>query len=369
MISLIVPGASALTVLLLTPQVQRLGLRFGFVDQPGHRKIHQQPIVRIGGLALFTGTLAAWLILSLLLPAADPTAQPDTLPGSLWGLLLGGTAFFAIGFIDDALNLSPFLRLGLQALVTVGVWSLGIRLETLPLPGLTTAMPGWLSLPVTFFWLAGMANAINWLDGMDGLAAGTTSVAAGILALLGWQMHDPVTALTALGLWGSTLSFLRFNAAPAKIFMGDGGAYFLGYGLAAIATSLSHPQTFSGLPSAITALLPFLVLAVPILDMTLVILTRLAHGKSPFFPDQRHLHHRLLQAGLPKASVVWIVYGLTLSTGLGAALLPWHPLGWASLATGLGLFGLTLRLGVPASEASLAEPLTLTVALPAEAGR
>ncbi|WP_052050914.1 glycosyltransferase family 4 protein [Leptolyngbya sp. KIOST-1] len=326
----IVPGVAALTVVGLTPLVQKIGLRFGYIDQPNARKIHRQPIVRIGGAGIFVGTCVSWIVASQWVPAGTENHI-------FLALLLGGLGFFATGFLDDLFNLSPFVRLGMQALLSAGVWSLGIRLDTLPLPGLTDTMPAWLSLLVTFLWLAGMANAINWLDGMDGLAAGTATVAAGVLAVGGWAVQ-PAIACMALGLAGATLGFLRYNAAPARIFMGDGGSYFLGFSLAAIAAV--------GLPSDgsfTTALLPFAVLLVPMLDMTLVIGARLSDRKSPFFPDQRHIHHRLMHANFPKSTVVWCIYSLTLLSGLSALTLLHSPLGWWLLGADLALFSLTMR--------------------------
>jgi UDP-GlcNAc:undecaprenyl-phosphate GlcNAc-1-phosphate transferase len=329
MLPLIVPGVAASTVLGATPLVQKVGLKLGFVDQPDARKIHRKPIVRIGGIAIFSGVFLAWIATAKLFA----TPSENTL---FLGMLLGGLGFFATGLLDDLFDLSPFIRLGMQALLSIGVWSLGIRLDALPLPGLAETLPAWLSLLVTFLWLAGMANALNWLDGMDGLAAGTTTVAAAVLAALSWSTH-PGVAVMALGLCGGTLGFLKYNAAPARIFMGDGGSYFLGFALAALATV--------GLPSEgslTTALLPFLVLLVPILDMTLVIAARLGDRKSPFFPDQRHIHHRLMHAQCPKSTVVWCIYGLTLLSGLGAIALLHTSLGWWLLGIDLTLFGLTI---------------------------
>jgi UDP-GlcNAc:undecaprenyl-phosphate GlcNAc-1-phosphate transferase len=341
MLPLIVPGVAALTVLGATPLVQKIGLKLGFVDQPNARKIHRQPIVRIGGIAIFTGVFVAWIVTAKLF-----TISPEN---SLFlGMLLGGLGFFATGLLDDLFNLSPFIRLGMQALLSIVVWGLGIRLDALPLPGLAETLPAWLSLLVTFFWLAGMANAMNWLDGMDGLAAGTTTAAAAILATLSWSAH-PDIAIMALGLCGGTLGFLKYNAAPARIFMGDGGSYFLGFALAALAAV--------GLPSEnalTTALLPFLVLLIPILDMSLVIVARLGDRKSPFFPDQRHIHHRLIQAQCPKSMVVWCIYGLTLLSGLGAIASLHNPLGWWLLGIDLVLFSLTIPSLWPRSAETVA---------------
>ncbi|WOD41515.1 MraY family glycosyltransferase [Nodosilinea sp. E11] len=343
----IVPGAAALTVVGLTPLVQKIGFKFGYIDQPNARKIHRQPIVRIGGVGIFIGTFTSWILTDQLMATAAESSI-------FLALLLGGIGFFATGLMDDLFDLSPFARLGIQALLSAGVWHLGIRLDALPLPGLTAALPAWLSLLVTFLWLAGMANAINWLDGMDGLAAGTATVAAVVLAALAWPTQ-PAIAGMALGLAGATLGFLRYNAAPARIFMGDGGSYFLGFALAAIAlVGLPHDGSIT------TALLPFLVLLIPVLDMTLVIGARLSDRKSPFFPDQRHIHHRLMHANFPKATVVWSIYSLTLLSGLSALLLLHSPLGWWLLSADLALFSLTMRsLWLPTATPAMSLP-TLT---------
>lgn len=317
-------GTSTLATVTLTPLVRRLGLAQNLVDHPGTRKIHQQPVVRVGGIAIFAGTLAAWLVAS---------ASGGLSPLGL-ALLLGGLGFFATGLMDDLWALSPFLRLGLQAVISAGVWALGLRLDALPLPGFSDGLPPWLSLLVTFLWLAGMANAINWLDGMDGLAAGVSAIAAGVLAV-GSGGQDPLLGLLAMGLAGSCMGFLKYNAAPAQIFMGDGGSYFLGFTLAALAaTGLMADGTLTA------AALPFAVLLVPVLDMALVIGARLSDRRSPFFPDQRHIHHRLMH-GMPRSQVVGCIYGLTGLAGCGALVLPFSALGWGLEGVALVLLGCT----------------------------
>jgi UDP-GlcNAc:undecaprenyl-phosphate/decaprenyl-phosphate GlcNAc-1-phosphate transferase len=246
---------------------------------------------------------------------------------------LGGIGFFAIGLADDLLNLHPLARLGLQAVTTGLVWLVGVQVNYLPIPYWGSVSTGMMSLPITFLWLAGVANAINWLDGMDGLATGIAMLTSLALAVICLQLHHPAIALMALALAGATFGFLRYNAAPAKIFMGDGGSYFIGFVLAAICVvGLMQKQDY------IISLLPFAVLAVPVIDMTFVIVSRLLDKKSPFFPDQRHLHHRLLQLGGSRQLVTQSIYGLTLMSGLGAIALTVTPLGW------LGVGGIVLSL-------------------------
>lgn len=300
----------------LTPLVQKLGLKWGWVDQPGKRKVHQQPIVRVGGIAIFAGTTFAVLLMLLV---GGFLNSPGSSLLQIVGILLGGIGFFLIGLLDDIFHFSPFIRLFLQGVVAYLSWILGVRVEALPFPFIGSVSLGFLSLPVTFFWLAGMANAINWMDGLDGLAGGVSAIAALILSLVCW--HNPLLALIALALAGSLVGFLRYNINPARIFMGDGGSYFIGFMLAAIAAvGLMQTTTMNA-----TAL-PFWILAVPIADMVRVIVSRLWDRKSPFFPDQRHLHHKLLKANFSvkmAAKFVWCLTAWFGSWAMVAAAVPY----------------------------------------------
>ncbi|MEM9542826.1 MAG: MraY family glycosyltransferase [Cyanobacteria bacterium P01_E01_bin.42] len=320
---------SALVVLWSTPVVKTIGLKSGHVDRPNERKVHREPMVRLGGVSIFIGTVSALIIVYFL---GGFNNLPPQEQGSLWGVLLGGIGFFAIGLADDLLNLSPILRLFMQVAVSAVVWYMGVRIEFLSIPfdnGLVYT--SWLSLPITVLWLTGMPNAINWIDGLDGLAAGVSGIAAVVMLIVTLFMDQPTAALIAAALAGGALGFLRYNFNPAQIFMGDGGAYFMGFTLAGVGTV--------GLvkSAAVTAvLLPYLILAVPILDMSAVIIARLRHGKSPFLADKRHLHHRLLEAGIPQRLTVLFIYALTLWVGSLALAFSGIPSG-AAYATGASL--------------------------------
>jgi UDP-GlcNAc:undecaprenyl-phosphate GlcNAc-1-phosphate transferase len=299
---------SAIVVLWSTPVVKTIGLKGGHVDRPNERKVHEQPMVRLGGVSIFIGTISALIIVYFLGGFNNLPLQEQ---GSLWGVLLGGIGFFLIGLADDLFNLSPILRLLMQIAVSALVWLMGVRIEFLSVPfddGLVYM--GWLSLPITVLWLTGMPNAINWIDGLDGLAAGVSGIAAVVMLIVTLFMDQPAAALIAAALAGGALGFLRYNFNPAQIFMGDGGAYFMGFTLAGVGIIGLVKST------AVTAvLLPYLILAVPILDMSAVIISRLSHGKSPFLADKRHLHHRLLEAGIPQRLTVLFIYALTLWVG------------------------------------------------------
>jgi len=298
---------SAVVVLWTTPVVKTIGIKSGRVDQPGGRKVHQRPMVRLGGVSIFVGTLIALLTVWW---AGGFGILPIEKEWEVWGVTLGGLAFFLIGLADDLFSLSPFIRLLMQATVAAIAWWMGVQIDFLNVPFDGLVQIGWLSLPITVIWLVGMANAINWIDGLDGLAAGVSGIAAVVMLVVTLFMQQPAAALIAAALAGGALGFLRYNFNPAQIFMGDGGAYFMGFTLAGVGVIGLVKST------AVTAvLLPYLILAVPIVDMSAVILARLRHGKSPFVADKRHLHHRLLQAGLSQRLAVLFIYSLTLWVG------------------------------------------------------
>ena len=304
---------SALMVLLSTPFVRRVGLKSGRVDLPGGRKMHKTPMVRLGGISIFAGTLISLLVVWATGGFIDASGQPLSPPDeyAIWGVTIGGLAFFLIGLMDDLFGLSPFSRLLMQAAVATIAWHVGVSIDflTVPFYGLVS-LPDMISLPVTILWLVGMANAINWIDGLDGLAAGVSGIAAVIMLVVALFMDQPAAALIAAAISGGALGFLRYNFNPAQIFMGDGGAYFMGFTLAGVGVI--------GLVKSVTTaavFLPYLILAVPILDMSAVILDRIRCGASPFVADKRHLHHRLLKAGLSHRVTVLFIYVLTLWAG------------------------------------------------------
>ncbi|NJK37642.1 MAG: undecaprenyl/decaprenyl-phosphate alpha-N-acetylglucosaminyl 1-phosphate transferase [Oscillatoriales cyanobacterium RM2_1_1] len=329
---------SAVVVLLSTPVVKQIGLRSGRVDLPSDRKVHQHPMVRLGGVSIFMGTLIALLVVWWSGGFIDASGQPlsPKQEYEIWGVILGGLAFFLIGLADDLYSLSPFTRLLLQAGVASLAWGVGVRIEFLTVPFVGLAHIGWLSLPVTVTWLVGMVNAVNWIDGLDGLAAGVSAISAMVMCVVSLFMNQPAAALISAALAGSAIGFLRYNFNPAQIFMGDGGSYFIGFTLAAVGV-IGLVKT-----AVVTSvLLPYVILAVPILDMVAVIVDRLRNGKSPFKADNRHLHHRLLKAGLSQKLTVIFIYSLTLWVGCLALAFSGIPSGLAYALGATGLLGYT----------------------------
>ena len=253
----------------------------------------------------------------------------------LVGLGLGSICFFLIGLVDDLVGLSPITRLILQSGVASMVWFVGVRIEFMPLPGLGAMQLGWLSLPFTIIWLTGVVNAINWIDGLDGLASGVSGIAAIILFIICLYTGHPFAALFVLALSGSLLGFLFYNFNPAQIFMGDGGSYFIGFLLAGVAVvGLFQDPSASAIP------IPFLVLAVPIIDMSAVIIARVSAGSSPFKADRRHLHHRLLKAGLSHRFTVLVIYTLALWSGSLATVMMGITNSYVLFASTTSLLGL-----------------------------
>lgn len=316
---------SALVVLFTTPTIEKLGHRLGCVDHPGERKVHKRPMVRMGGVSIFAGSLVALLLVWW---AGGFGFLPPDKSDEIWGVTVGGLAFFVIGLADDLFGLSAIFRLALHILVASVAWQMGVQIEFLTIPffGLVS-LPDWVSLPITIIWLVGIPNAINMIDGLDGLAAGVSGIAALVMMVVSLFMHQPAAALIAACLSGAAIAFLRYNFNPAKIFMGDGGAYFMGFTLASVGVI--------GLVKSVTTaavILPYVILAVPILDISAVVVDRLRRGQSPFVADKRHLHHRLLQAGLSQRLIVLFIYSLTLWVGSLALLLSGVPKGIAVIA-------------------------------------
>lgn len=315
---------AACVVLWTTPTVKAVGLRSGRIDKPNARKMHTRPMVRLGGVSIFLGYLVALLLLWS--TGAFGTLPPEK-EYEIWGVTVGGLLFFCIGLTDDLFDLPASWRLLAQSTVALAAWAVGVRIEfvTLPFIGLIT-FPAVLSAIVTLFWLVGLTNAINWMDGLDGLAAGVSGIAAVVLLMVSLLMNQPGAAIIAAALAGGALGFLRYNFNPAQIFMGDGGAYFLGFTLAGIgAIGVAKVAT------TLAIALPFCILAVPIVDMSAVMFNRIARGMSPFKADNRHLHHRLMRVGLSQRLAVLFVYALTLWMGSFALVLSGSPLGSAFL--------------------------------------
>ena len=286
--------------MLLIPPLMRSAQRMHVVDFPGERKVHCEPIPRIGGVAMVAGAvlpIAMWLV-----PQREVVA-----------LLIGMSVILVFGVWDDRRDLDyriKFLGQLIAALVVVVYGE--VRIETLPFGGLQPLPPS-LSIPLTVFALLGITNAINLADGLDGLAGGTTLLSLGAIALLGYLQNDLSVVMIALAVIGSILGFLRFNTYPARIFMGDGGSQFLGFSVGALVIMLTYDAH-----SALSSALPLLLLGLPILDTLMVMTQRMLERRSPFSPDKNHIHHKLLALGLDHYEAVFLIYAVQASLVLAA---------------------------------------------------
>lgn len=293
--------------LCLTPLAKHLGRRWDLVDQPGGRRRHRAPTPRLGGLALFP----AFFLCGLLIFASWPPDNPDDAL-RLRGVMLGSVFAFLAGLVDDWRNLSPrwqFVAQFLAALMAIA-HTVFIQEVTNPLVGEAERLPDLLTFGLTVFWVMGMMNTVNFLDGLNGLAAGVTTIAAILFAIHSYRLGQPVVALFPTALAGACLGFLPANFR-GRIFMGSAGAMTLGYGLATL--SILAPARIA------TALL---VMGIPIVDVAWLVVSRWRQGKRPSESGRDHLHFRLLDLGLAERQIVLLYYGFCAFFGSLALLMP-----------------------------------------------
>jgi UDP-GlcNAc:undecaprenyl-phosphate GlcNAc-1-phosphate transferase len=306
--------AGFILTLVLTPLVRHIAIKNNIVDQPGGRRINKQPIPRMGGAAIVIAFWLTILVTAILSPDALNFTGEKLLgiDRNLFGVLLGAIILVTTGVVDDIYNLSPVQKLVAQLVAAACVPLFGIHIQWLahPLNGPDIQLPLWLDNILIVIWIFSIINVVNWLDGLDGLAAGISTIAALILFFLSIAVfvNQPATALLAIVLFGCCLGFLPYNFNPARIFMGDSGSMFLGYTLAILAIISGGKLATAGL-----------ILGVPILDAAWVIIRRMASGQAPWKADRKHLHHRLLDAGLSQRQTVLLYWGFSALFG-GIAL-------------------------------------------------
>jgi UDP-GlcNAc:undecaprenyl-phosphate GlcNAc-1-phosphate transferase len=281
--------------LAITPLVQRLATALGAVDRPSARGVSQRPdMPLLGGLAVGIA-FAAGLGVALWLGEGPPTEH------RLRGLVLGGGLMLALGVLDDRFGLSAWSKFSVQLLAAAIAIVHGFQIDRLTDPITLTLvnLPVWLSWLATIVWIVGVTNAINLLDGLDGLATGVSAIIAATLTFIAWQAGAPFGVCVGIALIGALLGFLPHNFSPARIFLGDTGALFIGYTLALLA--LEGYRRIS----LLTFVVPLLALAVPILDTTLSIVRRMRLHTPVFSADRLHMHHRLLATeGSARAAVL-----------------------------------------------------------------
>lgn len=320
---------------IFTPISIWLARRFDVLDYPRARKVHRQPLPRWGGIGIYLGFFLSIIILYLSFPSFRELIsfkyKSIELLKQLSGMIFGGTLVLILGMIDDKKPVRAVSKLLTQIIAAYLVMDFGVRISGLHLP----FMKGYYEFPIivgqilTVFWILGFMNTINLADGLDGLAAGIVVIASGtffIAALLQDQTkliilskELTLAAILSAGLTGASLGFLLYNFYPAKVFMGDSGALFLGFMLAVIST-IGTIKT----AAVMSIFIPITVIALPIVDVALSIFRRMRSGMGIMQPDKEHLHHRFLRFGWTQREVVLLMYVFTLILSIGSILFAVH---------------------------------------------
>lgn len=301
-------GIAIIISFLATPLVKALAYKVGAIDVPKDgRRMHKTPIPRLGGLAIFL----AFLLSTLLFAEIDRQMK---------GILMGAVIIVILGVLDDIMTLRALPKFFIQILAaSIAVYH-GCVIQFVSNFNLFSDTLyinlGWLSVPVTIIWIVAITNAVNFIDGLDGLAVGVSAISAGSLLVIALMVAEGNIAIVIAALLGACIGFIPYNFNPAKIFMGDTGSTFLGYILA----TLSIRGLFK-MYAIISFAVPFLILGVPIFDICFAFLRRIAKGQNPMIADRGHVHHRLIDMGFSQKQSVAITYMITAILGLAAVVL------------------------------------------------
>ncbi len=354
---LLVLCVAAAVTYLLTPIARRFAIGIGALAEPRDRDVHAIATPRLGGLAMYAGVCAAFLVAHQL-PALSGVFKYSDVEA----IVVAGGIIVLLGFVDDLWGIDALTKLAGQVVAAGVMVLLGLQLLTLTLPGINLSL-GPEGVPLTILLALLTVNAINFIDGLDGLAAGVGAIAALAFFAFSYSLSSGIGAagvqqerissptLIAVVLAGACLGFLPHNFNPARVFMGDSGSMLIGLMLAGAATSLTGQFNYGNLsptvafPVLLPLLLPFAVLAVPFVDLLLAVFRRTRAGRSPFAPDKEHLHHRLLEIGHSQRRAVLIMYFWTALIAFG---------GVAASVTGgvVPVLGVTLALAAIALVAS-----------------
>lgn len=309
---------------ILTPFVRRISFKVGAIDKPTARRVNKVPMPTMGGLAIF---IAFNFSLFFLLRNQIPNPQ-------FYGIFFGECIILVTGIIDDIFELRPIQKMIGILLAALAVYLFAnVRMTTLTFPFIGIVNFGWFSLPITLLWIAAITNAINLLDGLDGLATGVTIIAlftTGFTGLFFLPSTNIYIVIMIFTLVAAEIGFLPYNFFPARIYLGDTGALFIGFMISIFSLSGLKNATF------ITILIPVMILGVPLTDTVYAILRRLLNKESISHADKRHLHHRLMQMGLTHRQTVLVIYGISLIFSFIALLYPVSTL-WGSLLLTIGI--------------------------------
>jgi UDP-GlcNAc:undecaprenyl-phosphate GlcNAc-1-phosphate transferase len=364
---LIVAGSAFATSFLVAMTLRGLAIRFGWLREIRPRDVHQEPTPRLGGIAVYLAFVLGALVASQV-PLFEEVFEDPT---PLIAILVAGLIVVAVGVVDDLIELDWLTKLSGQFIAAGVVAWQGVQIVSLPIGGITLFSPT-LSLVLTVLAMVLVMNAVNFIDGLDGLAAGVALISTGVFFLYslvlslgeGTAPYFGLATLLTVLLAGALLGFLPLNWHPAKLFLGDSGALLVGLMMSVSAISVTgqiDPAAVSPtqlLPAFLPVILPLAVLIVPLVDFALAVGRRLRKGMSPFDADRAHLHHRLLDMGHSHRQAVLILYSWTAVLAIGTLMflfLAWY---WAVVIISVGLVGstvVTLSPGAPAAH----DPLTL----------
>ena len=291
-----------------TPLVKALSVKMGAVDVPkDSRRMHNHPIPRMGGLAIFFG-----FVVSMLLFVPLSTEKK--------GMLLGAVIIVVLGILDDKYALPAVPKFVVQIAAALIAVAAGNRIDVLSNPNIFSANPvwqlGWLAYPVTVIWIVAITNSVNFIDGLDGLACGVSTISAATMLVIALLVSEQDVAVMMAALAGACIGFLPYNFNPAKIFMGDTGSTFLGFVMATVSVNGMFKQY-----TIISFAVPFLMLGLPIFDECFAVIRRLSRGQSPMAPDRGHVHHRLIDMGFSQKQAVGVLYVISAILGLSAVVL------------------------------------------------
>jgi UDP-GlcNAc:undecaprenyl-phosphate/decaprenyl-phosphate GlcNAc-1-phosphate transferase len=298
------PAVFVLTTILVPLNI-KVSKHFKMIDYPTEDSIHRQDKPLGGGLAIVIPVILAMFFINRFIPVEETP--------SIHLLIIGSLAITINGFLDDKYHLSAANKLIMQTLIVIFMYFSGFKIMLLTNPWNDAVYLGYLSFPATVLWFLLLINSFNLIDGIDGLATGIASIVALILVVVAYRFNNLFLLSLALIFFASNLAFLRFNFPPAKIFLGDTGSQFLGFFLAAI--SIAGNTQYKGI-TAMTLLIPIIVMFVPLTDTLLAILRRLKYRKSIFSRDQQHIHHKMLNMGLSDKNINYICYFITALFGL-----------------------------------------------------
>ena len=293
---------------LMTPVVKTFAYKVGAIDVPkDNRRMHKTPIPRLGGLAIFIGFMVSILLF------AEITSEMKS-------ILLGAVIIVVLGVVDDIMALPAMLKFVVQIGAALIPATNGVQILAFSNPNILSDNLYWvlggLSVPFTVLWIVALTNAVNLIDGLDGLANGVSAISATTMLVIALMASEMQVAIVMAALVGASVGFMPYNLNPAKMFMGDTGATFLGYILATMSI-----QGLFKYYAVISFVVPFMILGLPIFDTAFAFIRRIAHGQSPMHADRSHIHHRLIDMGLNQKQAVATLYVISAILGLSAVVL------------------------------------------------